>query len=425
MSDDPNIGRVLGSYRLVSLLAEGGMSNIYVGSHTRLNRYAAIKILKPALQARRDAVVRFFAEARTVHRLAHPNIIASLDLVEDADASYCVLELLQGPSLERRLAESRLPLGAVIRIGAQFADALHAVHAQGIVHRDLKPANLIVLERDVVKLIDFGVAQLGDDDAGGAAYGTPAYMAPEQAAGERVDGRADVYALGVLLYEMATGRHPFPSSTDSEYVLRHADERPVVPSRLDAHVPPALDKLILRCLAKDPADRPDAAAVATALRALESPIKRRRIAPLVLAGVAAIASASVVVALVLRGDDKPAPAPVVVTVPPPKPAPPPPPVKQTVTLSFASLPSGARVFRPGETIALGVTPFQTTLPIGTATAVRFELAGYDTLEVLASLDDDDTIEVTLAKQAPIVRPRPPEKKPPPLQREGTIDPFKR
>jgi serine/threonine-protein kinase len=444
----PGVGRVIGSYRLVCLLGEGGMGNIYVGAHTRLNRFAAIKLLKPELQNRRDAIARFFDEARTVNRIKHPNIVESIDLVEDVvDGAYCVLELLHGPSLKRRLLDGRLPPDSAIRVGAQIADALHAVHALDIVHRDLKPDNLILIERggrsDFVKLIDFGVAQMGNDDASGMPFGTAAYMAPEQAAGERVDGRADVYSLGVLLFEMVTGIHPFPSTTDNEYVLRHADDTPPRPSKvlLEEPIPRELDVVILRCLEKRPQDRyPTAAAVAVALRAIDVTPRKKRTGLVIALGTLAGAGlgAALIVPDLLAEEPAVAVAAPVLEAPAPVPAPMPTPdaaapaQPETVTLKFESTPSGAKVFRTGESVALGVTPFETTLVRASrTTAVHFELDGYEPMEVDASLERSENISVTLDKLPPtpvaIDKPRPRDKrvKPgkKPLQREGVMDPF--
>jgi serine/threonine protein kinase len=446
----PGVGRVIGSYHLVCLLGEGGMGNIYVGAHTRLNRYAAIKLLKPELQHRRDAIARFFEEARTVNRIKHPNIVESIDLVEDVvHGAYCVLELLHGPSLRRRLIDGRVPADSAIRIGAQIADALHAVHALDIVHRDLKPDNLILIERggrsDFVKLIDFGVAQMGNDDASGMPFGTAAYMAPEQAAGERVDGRADVYSLGVLLFEMVTGIHPFPSTTDNEYVLRHADDTPPRPSKvlLEEQIPRELDALILRCLEKRPQDRyQSAAAVAVALRALDVTPKKKRTGVVIALGTlvgASIGAALIVPDLLAQQPQQAAAVPVQAPAPPPEPMPKPdesvpaPAQLETVTLKFESTPSGAKVFREGESVALGVTPFETTLVrAGRSTPVRFELEGYEPAQVDASLEKSENISVELDKLPPTPvaidkpsRPRAAPVKPgkKPLQREGVMDPF--
>ncbi|HLL25055.1 MAG TPA: serine/threonine-protein kinase, partial [Kofleriaceae bacterium] len=425
------VGRVLGSYRLVGLLGEGGMGHIYVGTHTRLRRYAAIKVLKPELQQRRDAIARFFDEANTINRLHHPNIVESLDIVEDdVEGAYCVLELLHGVSLKRRIADGALPVDSARRIGAQIADALHAVHAEGIVHRDLKPDNLILIERDgqrdFVKLIDFGVAQT-TDDAAGTPLGTAAYMAPEQADGGRVDGRADVYALGVVLFEMVTGIHPFPSQNDHELVLRHADETPPRPSRVVHDVPKQLETIILRCLEKRPRDRfPTAAAVATALRGVGVPRTRRTGLVLALGAAAALAFGT----LAITHDA--APPPRVVAAPP---APPPassvPRAPATVTLRFLSTPPSAQVFRTGETVPLGTTPFSITLARAERNAaLRFELAGHEAADIEASLGVSTEIAVVLDKLPPIPialdrrdRPRATKSSKPKLQREGVMDPF--
>jgi serine/threonine-protein kinase len=455
------VGRVLGSYRLICLLGEGGMGNIYIGAHTRLNRFVAIKVLRPELQHRGDAIARFFEEARTVNRLKHPNIVESIDLVEDVvDGAYCVLELLHGPALKTRLANGRLPLESAVRIGAQIADALHAVHALDIVHRDLKPDNLILIPRggrdDFVKLIDFGVAQISQEEASGMPFGTAAYMAPEQAAGERVDGRADVYSLGVLLFEMVTGIHPFPSTNDNEYVLRHADDTAPRPSKIahDAGVPKELDAVILRCLEKQPQDRfPSAAALAVALRAIELEPRRRRTGLFVTLGMLAGAGigAALIVPDLLAKDASAttatAPPPTTMPAPAPVPteepvaAPPPPAAPATVTLGFTSTPPGARVFRQGETVPLGVTPFTTELARAErSTPVRFELEGYEPIEVDASLATSENLSVTLEqlpaapaaaraiaskKRAPAPAPRPNRKSRtnPTVQREGVMNPF--
>ena len=144
-ADPPiGVGRVLGNYQLVALIGEGGMGNIYVGAHTRINRHVAIKVVRDEIAFRKDALTRFFDESRTIGRLHHPNIVEQIDMVEDVvDGAYCVLELLRGADLKTRIAGGALPIASVLRVGAQIADALSAVHALDIVHRDLKPENQI------------------------------------------------------------------------------------------------------------------------------------------------------------------------------------------------------------------------------------------------------------------------------------------
>jgi len=452
----PGLGKSLGSYRLICLLGEGGMGNIYVGRHASLNRYVAIKVLRKELATRKEAVARFFQEANTINRLHHPNIVESIDLVEDVvDGAYCVLELLRGPDLKTRLASGQLSIESVLHIGAQIADALAAVHALGIVHRDLKPENLILIDRDGqpdhVKLIDFGIAQIGQQGAG-VALGTAAYMAPEQAAGRPVDGRADVYALGVLLFEMVTGRHPFPSKTDGEYMMRHSDERPPRPGKLEPRCPPALEAAILRCLEKVPQERfPDAATAAKVLRAIDPRTRQKRgVAGTLVAGVlitgAVGAGAFYVVTTYLQPETREAaasPRPAVVVAqtappaappapPPPAPAAPPPPAAPTIVdIDVVSTPPGARAYRVGETVPLGTTPFTVQLPRSdTPIQIRFDLPGYDAKQVEVPIAASMEIDVSLMKAKPGIATEHHAAPPPPIEkpkgkvsREGVMDPF--
>ena len=450
----PGLGKELGSYKLISLLGKGGMGSIYIGAHTRLNRYVAVKLVRRDV-GQRASVTRFFDEASTVNRINHPNVVESIDLVEDVvDGAYCVMELLNGPDLKSRIAAGPLPLDSAIHIGAQLADALAAVHALDIVHRDLKPDNVILLERgerdDFVKLIDFGVAQISAEEPIGTAVGTAAYMAPEQAAGQRVDGRADLYALGVLLFEMTTGEHPFPSTTDSEYLLRHADDEPPLPSQLQP-MPRAVDDVILRCLAKEPANRfQSAAAVATALRAIDldaeaRPVRRRgggkakwlAATVLLLGGAAAL-----IVPRYLRDSDAiastPLPPPAVVVPTEPEPTAQPAPeaaAPATVTIEFVSKPAGATVTRAGETVPLGTTPFSAPLARSDKVGhVRVELAGHVARELDVPLTMSQSLAIPMTRIPAVVSKQPakaavPEKpevegaKPKQVQREGVMDPF--
>ena len=441
----PGLGRELGSYRLTCLLGEGGMGAVYVGAHTRLKRHVAIKVLRSELLHRKGSLARFFDEARTVNRLKHPHIIESIDLVEDVvDGAYCVLELLRGPDLKTRLGSGRIPLDVVTHIGAQIADALSAVHAIDIVHRDLKPENLILIRRDgrddFVKLIDFGVAQISDEGAAGAPVGSAAYMAPEQAAGGRVDGRADLYALGVLLFEMATGQHPFPARSDHEYVLHHADTPAPRASKLDPRISRELDAVIARCLAKAPADRfPTATAVMTALRAI-TPSRARTGKARWIAfglGLAGVAAAAMVLVPRWFADDPAAVPPrtqVAAIVPAGTAAarsPVPAPAVPEITIAFTTTPPGARVFRVGESVPLGTTPFAATFArTMQRITVRIEREGYQPTTSEIGLDTSHEIVTDLEPIAPpaagsrkVTRPTPPREPKGRVQREGTIDPF--
>jgi serine/threonine-protein kinase len=457
-SPPPGLGRVLGTYRLVGFLGEGGMGSIYIGAHTRLDRYVAIKVLRPELANNKLNVARFFDEARTVQRIKHPHIVDSIDMVEDGvEGVYCVLELLRGPNLSTQLAAGALPIDAAIRIAVQIADALSAVHALGIVHRDLKPDNLILIQRDgfdeFVKLIDFGVAQTGSVTSAEGPVGTAAYMAPEQAATANVDARADIYALGVLLFEMVTGEHPFPSTTDHEYLLRHAHDEPPKPSKVaNTEIPPALEAVIARCLEKQPDDRfASAWEVAIALRGVEGAERGRTRRWAWAATGAVLMTGAAVAALVLSdyfagtGAAQAQPAAPVTAKAPVAPRPPAPPATPTpaptpdadsaeVTLAFESTPPGANVFRTGESVPLGTTPFSTTLPRAErALHIRFELEGHAPEERDVWLTESSDVVATMTvvpKPDPVAvpagdrRPRSKRTKRPTVQREGVIDPFK-
>src|SRR5262245_44213666 len=272
-------GTVIGTYCIVELLGEGGMGRIYEAEHTKLGRRVALKMLRPEFATNQVAVARFFAEAHAVNRIVHDNIIEITDFFEEPGGDYYyIMELLRGVDLAVELAKlGVMPIPRAIGICAQVASALAAVHAAGIIHRDLKPDNIYLVERhgwrDYVKLIDFGVAKLTDVDsqviqvgttAQGMVVGTPEYMSPEQAAGQAIDHRTDIYALGVILYELVTGNLPFRGANFGEYVVQHMTVAPVPPSRVGGvphEILPALDALILQMLAKNANVRPATMAV--------------------------------------------------------------------------------------------------------------------------------------------------------------------
>ncbi|HWV38224.1 MAG TPA: serine/threonine-protein kinase [Vulgatibacter sp.] len=266
---------VLGSYRLLQLLGQGGMGRVFLAEHVKLGRKVALKMLRQELAADAEAVRRFFAEARAVNQVAHENIVSVTDFFEadgSGQAPYLIMEFLEGESLRALLDREPVPaLSRSVGIALQLADALAAVHAAGIVHRDLKPDNVFLVERggkaDVVKILDFGVAKLRSSGDGrsmlhtahGTVLGTPEYMSPEQAeATLKVDHRADVYALGVILYEMVSGKKPIVGSTISETLIKQLTWTPPLPSEaaLDSSIPVELEALIMRCLEKQPDRRP-------------------------------------------------------------------------------------------------------------------------------------------------------------------------
>jgi serine/threonine-protein kinase len=263
------LGSVLGSYRVVALLGKGGMGYVYRAEHVKLGREVALKLLRNDYASRRDAVTRFFQEARTVNRVRHRNIVDVTDFVElDDGTTYIVMELLTGSSLGA-WAQSGVDLARAIAVLIQICDGLGAAHQVGVVHRDLKPDNVVVVPTpdggELAKLLDFGVAKLlnrDDEDVGfqtaaGSVIGTPAYMSPEQAGGMVIDARSDIYSLGAIMYELFTGQPMFRGRSFGEYVRKHLTEMPVPPHDTPggAGIDLRLEALILRCIDKDPDQR--------------------------------------------------------------------------------------------------------------------------------------------------------------------------
>ena len=266
-------GTQLGPYRIESLIGAGGMGEVYLGVDTRLDRQVAIKILAGALAKDPALRERFEREARTISSLSHPNICTLFDLGRHHDSDYLVMEYLQGETLADRIARGPLPVKEVVRIGLGIAQALEAAHRQGIVHRDLKPGN-VMLTKSGVKLLDFGLAKLSVvSSAGhstvvptgateqkplteqGTILGTFQYMAPEQLEGLAVDARTDLFALGAILYEMATGRRAFNGATKASLIAAILEREPPPMTELQPLTPPALERIVRACLAKDPNER--------------------------------------------------------------------------------------------------------------------------------------------------------------------------
>ncbi len=263
-------GARLGPYEIVSLLGAGGMGEVYRARDTRLDRRVAVKVLAPQLAVDPDFRARFAREAKAISALNHPHICGLYDIGREHDTDYLVLELLEGETLAARLERGPLPLSQVLRFGLEIAEALEAAHRQGIVHRDLKPGN-VMLTPAGTKLLDFGLAknligaseqalsQLatapGTATAKGAILGTLPYMAPEQVQGQPADARTDIFALGTILYEMATGRRAFEATTQASLIAKILETDVPAVSTLAPLAPPALDHIVQNCTIKEPADR--------------------------------------------------------------------------------------------------------------------------------------------------------------------------
>jgi len=258
-------GRLLGNYRLLRHLGSGGMGSVYLAEQRLGGPQVAVKVLHPELSQDAGLRARFSAEARTVNLIGHPNIVRILDIDDSREGPlYFVMEYLRGTPLSR-LPRPMEP-GLLVWLLSQACDALEAVHRSGVVHRDLKPDNLLRVERPgeapLLKVLDFGVARTHPEALGlerslsGQVLGTPAYMAPEQWAGERVDGRADVYSLGVTGYLLVTGQLPFSRGQQAQRVFApHGPPPPRAPHELAPEVPESLSRVLLRALARQPWER--------------------------------------------------------------------------------------------------------------------------------------------------------------------------
>jgi len=257
--DNVQPGQTIGPYRILNQVGQGGMATVYRAYHSAMDRYVAIKLLPRQLAESPEFTGRFRQEARTIARLEHAHILPVHDYGESDGYTYLVMRYLEAGTLKDRLQQAALPLPEVDRLFTQLADALDYAHAQGIVHRDVKPSNVLLDARLNVFLTDFGIAKLLQGDANftstGAMIGTPAYMSPEQALGQPVDQRSDIYSLGVILYEMVTGRVPFEADTPLAVILKHVNAPLPLPSSVKPGLPANIEKVLLKVLAKDPAER--------------------------------------------------------------------------------------------------------------------------------------------------------------------------
>jgi serine/threonine protein kinase len=442
------IGQTVGNYRITHLLGEGGMGAVYLAEHPGIGRKAAVKVLHPALSTNADIAARFFNEARAANAIHHPGIVEVLDFgTLPTGVSYIVMELLEGESLAARMRRGGpLPMASAIELATQAAAALGAAHRQGIVHRDLKPDNLHIVPdprnpgREMIKVLDFGIAKLAGPagDPGsvktrtGAIMGTPVYMSPEQCRGTKeVDHRTDVYALGVILYEMLCGAPPFVSQGQGELIHLHISEPPPPPRSKNPAIPERLEALVLRALVKDPAhrfqtmeqlvraleggtlpatgpplpgtDQPstptaDPGLPLTTLSGSPSAVGRqgarggtRRRVSLIVGALTLVATVYLGVSRARRepaqasprADAPPAPA-AEATAAKPTAAPVP-----AVAVRLTSEPAGARVVRETDGALVGVTPLETTWPSTAGVQkLRLERDGYRVESVIVPLDRD-------------------------------------
>lgn len=286
------VGTTLSHYRVLELLGRGGMGEVYAAEDLKLRRRVALKVLPVEMAENAERRRRFEREAQAVAALNHPGIVTIYSVEHDAGRSFLTMELVEGRTLEQAVPAGGLPLPEFLRIAIQLADAMNAAHERGILHRDLKPGNVMLTKDGRIKVLDFGLAKLADvapaaalnvqgplTTSSGQIVGTLSYMAPEQAEGRTIDHRADIFGLGVLLYELAAGIRPFGGESNVALLtaLLRDTPRPITEMRSD--LPPALAPIIQRCLEKDPAARyqsaGDLGAALETLRVSTTPALRR------------------------------------------------------------------------------------------------------------------------------------------------------
>jgi serine/threonine-protein kinase len=458
----PRPGERIGPYLLVRVLGEGTGGRVFEVLHEKLGRPAALKLLDGARAARPSARARFFAEALSIARINHPHIVEVTDIVETDEHAGLVMELLEGVSLAAAMREGRLPPERFLPILAEVCEALAAAHAAGFVHRDLKPENVFLCERhgvgDFVKLLDFGVAaplpartptglrssQASPSSGVRRAFvGTPAYASPEQASGAPVDHTTDLYAVGVMLYELACGRLPFEGWSAGELLIQHLSAPvPRLPAAMCATpLGSALDGIVQGCMAKEPLDRFSSASelgaklaalargervsIVTSTTLRGRPRRLRAIALATTGALAVLGLGSLLVERALSRVTARADVAAPASAAPLRPA-----AAPFVTLTFESEPVGAEARLVPEGALLGVTPFRRAFPRSTEPIV-VELArpGYEPVRLEVSTAAPRAVSATLAK----ARPRRVEHAPGGRSRrhrrgehlgsEKTIDPF--
>src|SRR5919109_4545143 len=271
-------GQMLGPYRIITQIGKGGMATVYKAYQASIDRYVAVKVLPSQLAESKEFATRFQQEARIIAKLEHPHILPVFDYGESNGVAYFVMRYLEAGTLKDRMVAGRpLPIKEIDKLFTQLTDALSYAHSHGVVHRDLKPANALVDSQGNIFLTDFGIAKLLESASPrltqtDAIMGTPAYISPEQAQGQPVDQRSDIYSLGIILYEMVTGSVPFVAETPLAVLFKHISDPLPPPSSVKPDVSPAIEQVILKALAKNPEDRFATAAefLAAWKRALET-----------------------------------------------------------------------------------------------------------------------------------------------------------
>ncbi|MGV8073244.1 MAG: serine/threonine protein kinase [Syntrophobacteraceae bacterium] len=405
-----------GRHRIVKELGRGAMGVVYQAHDPQIDRLVALKVLRPDRVTTEAFLQRFMKEAKAIGRLSHPNMVVVYDVGEDHGTVYIAMEFLEGKPLDEIIKSEAFKPDEIIELGVQVAEALDYAHRKGIIHRDIKPSNIIVQPDGHIKITDFGIAHIEDPEAAqqtqaGEILGTPAYMSPEQVLSQPVDGRSDLFSLGVILYELATGKRPFRGENLAAMFRNITEEDPPEPIKLNPALTRDMSRDIMRCLAKSPEQRfATGKDLAEALRqcgraAVASP-EAVRSTPgksfprsLLISLTVAIVAGAIGLAAYYVGV-RPSPTAVVIAPEPPKPdsrpggpntnvpASEPPisvPAPKLGGLTIDTTPAGAKVLIDGEN--KGTTPLNIQVPAG-AHEIRLVLADYGDWEAQVKVVED-------------------------------------
>ncbi len=376
-----------GRYQVVDEIGQGSMGIVYRAHDPQINRHIALKLLRQDRVTNEELVQRFLKEAQAMGGLSHPNIATVFDTGRDHGTIFIAMEILRGKSLKDVIREKTLNHNEIVHIGVQVAEALDFAHRKGIVHRDIKPSNIIIDPDGNAKITDFGIARIEDptitqQTVPGEILGTPLYMSPEQVMSSPVDGRSDLYSLGVILYEMTTGKSPFKGDNLASIFQAILQDTPPAPELNDSPMSRKLSDLIMKCLDKDPDKRfqsgiemaqPLKACLqrrqSDTIRGVRQPEKRKRIFPVVLAAIILIVTAAGLTYFIKGGDSL---------------------TENTIetVLKVESDPSGANVFLNGS--LRGHTPLSLDLPLGKY-EIRLSHQNYHEWEAQLQLDEEGEV----------------------------------
>ena len=383
-----------GRYEIIKELGKGAMGVVYQAKDPQINRTIALKILREDRVTSEDFVQRFLKEAMAIGRLSHPNIVTIYDVGQDHDTIYLAMEYLEGRPFNDIIREKNLSITEIAELAVQLAECLDYAHKKGIVHRDIKPSNIMLTPEGKVKLTDFGIARIEDpamnqQTRAGEILGTPVYMSPEQVMGQQLDGRSDLYSLGVILYELAAGKRPYSGENLAAIFRAITLDNPEDPCTINPSIPPVLAGLIIKGLNKDAEQRFQtgeemAAAYKAFLKKLHSDATAREVVPkkppyaAIISGLALIILLFAAGAFIISTHDKTPSTPQEIV--------------ELTSLNVESVPVGAQIFIDGS--FRGKTPLKLDIPLGKH-EVRLSLPEYYEWEAQIALEEKGEIPLSV------------------------------